>query len=361
MRDRQIKLLESLIKIPSLSGYEEKLALYIQKELSKYVPKSRIKVDHYNNVTVTIKGRSEKVVMIDAHLDQVGFVIQDIDILGYVSVQEVGGVDKDIVQGRPVIIQSYKGKNINGVIDKKPIHYLADDETTRPDKHTDLSVNLDIGIRKGKNVGSYIRVGDPVLFKPDFSHMLEDYYYGYGFDDKVGCFMLMEIIKEIVTKNIKPYPTLIFSFSAQEETGNTGAKMLLKRHNPCVFIELDVTTATDVDAEEVFEREVGRCDLGNGIVLYRGVGIDHQVLQALERTGKQCRAKFQYQATNGMIGYTSEYLMNDSSTMRIATVGVPLRNMHTPVEVLNMKDVKNGISLLKNFLIGTRLVSIIKK
>lgn len=357
MKDKDLKLIKNLIQIPSLSGYEQKIAQYIKKQLLPYVPASRIKIDFLNNVSVTIKGVSNDVVMIDAHSDTIGYIVQDIDELGYVSIEEVGGVDTDITQGRPVIIQSYKGKTINGVIDKKPIHYIGEGETTVSNKHTDVQVNLDIGFRKGKNVGSYIRVGDPVTFKPEFGHMLEDYYYGYGFDDKIGCFMLMQLIKEISRKKIKPYPTIVFTFSVQEEIGKTKAPLLAKIYKPKIFIELDVTTATDVDAEEVFEREAGRCDLGKGIVIYRGVGVNAQVIQALSRTGKQCKAKFQYQATAGNIGYSSCYV-SDSKT---AIVGIPLRNMHTPVEVLNMKDVLNGIKLLKNFILGKRIASIIKK
>jgi len=360
MTKKQLKLLESLIKIPSLSGYEQKIAKYIAKDLLSIFPKNRVCFDHYNNVTAIIKGQSNKVILVDAHLDQIGFIVQDIDEFGYVSIEEVGGVDKDIVQARPITIINYKGKIINGVIDKKPIHYLQSGESTRADKHTDLQVNLDIGLRKGKNVGSHIRVGDPITFKAEFGHMLEDYYYGYGFDDKIGCFMLINIAKEIERKKIKPFPTIIFSFSAQEETGNSGVNILMKKYKPNIMLEIDVTTATDIDAEEVFEREAGRCDLGKGIVLYRGVGINHEVLQGLERTGRQYHAKFQYQATNGSIGYTSEIFMN-TPNLKIATIGIPLRNMHTPVEVLKMTDVKNGIKLIKNFLIGKKIKSILNE
>ena len=357
MTKTEQKLLEGLIKIPSLSGFEEKIAKYIKKQLLAYLPASKIKIDFQNNVTVTIKGKSKDAVMIDAHLDQIGFIVNNIDSDGYISIEEIGGVDNDIVQGRPVIIQNYKGKLINGVIDKKPIHYLEYGESTRANKHTDLEVNLDIGIRKRRNVNYYLKVGDPLMFKPNFGHLLEDYYYGYGFDDKIGCYMLIQLIKYIATKKIKPNYTLFFVFSAQEEIGKTKASVIANKYNPKVFIEVDVTTATDVDAYQMFEREAGRCDLDKGIVIYRGVGVHPELVSALERTAKQTKTKFQFQATAGNIGYTN----GEIAYSKTAIIGIPLRNMHTPVEVLNMRDVNNGIKLLKNFLLSKRLNSIVRK
>lgn len=357
-KDKSIKLLESLVKIPSLSGYEQKIAKFIYKELLKYLPKTRVHIDRHNNVIGIIKGTSDKVIMLDAHLDQVGFIINNIDKEGYISIDEIGGVDEDIVQGRPVVIQSYTGALLNGVIDKKPVHYLGG-VTSRADKHTDVEVNLDIGIKKIKNVSKYLMVGDPLMFKPEFAHLMHEYYYGYGFDDKIGCYMLIELIKQL--KNIKKlYPTIIFSFSAQEEVGKTTANISVNKYKPDVFIELDVTTATDIGMPD-FEREVGRCELDKGIVVYRGVGIDHYILQALERTAKTGKIKIQVQASNGCVGYISEEIEAKNEGIRVATIGIPLRNMHTPVEVLNMTDVYGGIKLLKNFLISKRLITALRK
>jgi len=356
-KENPTKLLEALVKIPSLSGFEGKIAQYIKKQLLPYVSASKMKIDFQNNLVVTIKGKSKDVVMLDAHLDQIGFVVNNIDIDGYVSIEEIGGVDNDIVQARPVVIQTYKGKTINGVVDKKPIHYLEHGESTRANKHTDLEVNLDIGVRKSRNVNAHIRVGDPLMFKPEFGHLLEDYYYGYGFDDKIGCYMLMELIKHVSRKKNKPDNTLVFVFSAQEEIGKTKASVIARQFKPKVFIELDVTTATDVDAYEMFEREAGKCDLDKGIVIYRGVGIYPPLALALERTARQVKAKIQFQATAGQTGYTNGEIAYTKS----AIIGIPLRNMHTPVEVLSMKDVNNGIKLLKNFLFSKRLNTIVRK
>jgi len=356
-QDKTVKLLESLVKIPSLSGYEQRIAKFIHKELLKYLPKTRVHIDRHNNVIGVIKGTSDKVVMLDAHLDQVGFIINNIDKEGYISINEIGGVDEDIVQGRPVVIQSYTGKIINGVIDKKPVHYL-NGETSRADKHSDEEVNLDIGIKKIKNVSKYLKVGDPLMFKPEFGHLMNKYYYGYGFDDKIACLMLLELAKEL--KNKKSYATIILSFSAQEEVGKTTAKISVNKYKPDVFIELDVTTATDMGYTG-FDREVGRCELGSGIVLYRGVGIDHYILQALERTAKTSKIKIQVQASTGNIGYISEEMETVGNGIRIATIGIPLRNMHTPVEVLNMSDVFGGIKLIKNFLMSKRFSTVLRK
>ncbi|MFX0206318.1 MAG: M42 family peptidase, partial [Candidatus Hodarchaeota archaeon] len=85
MKNRQIKLLENLIKISSPSGFEEKIAEFIKKELLQYLPASNVKVDFRNNVTAIIKGSSDKKIMIDAHSDQIGFIVTNVDREGLIS------------------------------------------------------------------------------------------------------------------------------------------------------------------------------------------------------------------------------------------------------------------------------------
>lgn len=355
MLNKEIKLLENLVKIPSPSGFEDKIAQFIRKTLLQYLPRTRAKIDFHNNLIATIKGKTDKVVIIDSHLDELGFLINNVDKQGYISLVPIGGHDISLLRGRKVVVISDKGK-VNGVIGTKPIHLIKEEKEEIPEKITDLT--LDIGIRKRRQVQRYIKIGDPVILQPEFSQLIDDYFYGSGFDDKAGCFLLMQIIKQIVNSRRKPIPTLKFVFSSQEETGCRGAREVVRRENPELFIGIDVTFATD--QYEVDEREAGRCQLGRGLAIYKGINIHKAGVKLLTNLARKNKVKIQYLATTSA-GTNAGYVANTLGGIKVIDVGIPLRYMHSNVEVISMKDLRTGIKLLKSFLLNRRLGRIIEK
>jgi endoglucanase len=354
MKNKNYKLLESLVKIPSPSGFEKEVAEFIREELLDIgVPRTRVKIDNQGNVIATIKGTSDKTVMIDAHMDLIGFVVNNIDKDGIISIAGIGGACNAVLTARELVILTSKGK-INAVVDRKHSHLVEEEEEEEIINKIHEAV-IDIGIRKRKKVASIIKIGDPIVFKPSLNHLREGYYSGYGFDDKTGCFILMETIRQLLKSKKKPIPNLVFTFLCQEEVGGGKIKPLLKKYRPQLFIEADVTFATDYPC--VDDRQVGKCELGKGIVLYRGVDIDIDTTKLLESTARTHKIKTQIQATGGGIGYT----VDDVTPYGIKAVilGIPLRNMHSPTEIINLKDLKSGIDLLTNFLLHKRLKNIL--
>jgi endoglucanase len=359
MRKNKINLLKSLIEIPSPSGFEEDIANFIHKELLKYLPRTKVNIDNQNNVIAIIEGTTNKKIMIDAHLDEIGFIVSNVDRWGLISLQYIGGGDYQILTARHLNILTDKGR-INAVIDRKHSHLIKEEDEEKIDRI--YQAQIDIGVRGRKAVLSKVKIGNPVVYKPHFFELAEDkkksgkYITGYGFDDKSGCFILIETIKEIIKTRKKPKSTLIFTFSSQEETGKTKVKSLVKKYKPSLFIETDVTFATDYGDEEL-EKEVGRCELGKGIVLYRGVDIDRNALKLMNSVARNNKIKIQYQASVGNIGYTSNEVTDYCPKALI--IGIPLRNMHTPTEIINTKDLNYGINLLKNFLLSRNLKKIL--
>jgi len=354
-RTKDLSLLKDLLFIPSPSGFEHKLAQFIKRELLKYLPSSRIQIDFQNNVTVTIKGSNpNKTVMIDAHLDEIGFIVNNIDREGLISVKYLGGGDKSILSARELSILTRNGV-INAVVDRKHAH-LVEDETSENIENIH-EAQVDIGIRKRGQVQRYIKIGDPVVYRSSFNQLMEDYYTGYGFDDKAGVFILIQAIKKIVRAQSKPIPNLIFTFSAQEEIGGNKVNQLIKKYKPQLFVELDVTFATDY-GDENLEKEAGKCELGKGLVLYKGVNTHTKSLTLLESTARRIKTKIQYQASTGMDGYTSNLITEYG--VKALTLGIPLRNMHCPVEIINLKDLRTGSHLLARFLLNRKLGRVIE-
>jgi endoglucanase len=358
MLGSKIKLLKSLIEIPSPSGFEQEIANFIRQELIKVLPRTRVQVDFQNNVIATIPGTSDRTVIIDAHLDEIGFIVKNVSKGGYISIDYIGGGDESILSARHLTILSEKG-TINAVVNRRHAHLNNNDEEA--DISRICEAQVDIGVRKRREVFKKIEIGDPVVYKSYFNQLVGDYYAGYGFDDKAGCFILIETIKEIVKSKRKPPVNLIFVFSSQEEVWTSKLRPIVREYKPDLVIEADVTFASDYLGEEELEIETGRCDLGGGIVLYRGVDIHNPTLKLMRNIARKHKIKTQIQASGYNIGYTSTDMTYEAGGVRAVILGIPLRNMHTPVETINLKDLDYGTKLLTNLLLSQNLRSVIEK
>ncbi|MHA1883088.1 MAG: M42 family metallopeptidase [Candidatus Thorarchaeota archaeon] len=357
MRAKQIELLENLVKIPGPSGFEEKISGFIERKLLQLLPEKNVKVDFQGNVSAIIEGSTDKKVMIDAHIDQIGFIVVNIDKNGLISLQYIGGGDTTILSARELIILTDSGE-VNAVVNRKHSHLVVDENDEAITQISDAIV--DIGVRGKKKVEALVKVGDPVVYRPSFNHLRESYYSGYGFDDRAGCYILLETIKKIVKSGRTPAPTLIFTFSVQEEIAGEKCKPLVKKYRPDMFIEVDVTFASDWSDDSKPEKESGKCNLGDGIVVYRGLEIDKPGVKLLESVAKAHKIKFQHQCM-WYPGYTATEMSSEEEGIRALVLGVPLRNMHTPVEVINLKDLSCGVQLLTKFLLHKRIGKMLKK
>ena len=360
MKKNNEKLLKSLIFTPSPSGYEGKLANVIRKELLNYMPKTKLATDFHNNLVAKIDGKnSDQIVMIDAHIDQLGFMVYNIDRYGYISLISIGGHDLSILRGRKVLVLSEKRKAFEGVIGTKHAHLIdyRKEKDEIPEKITDLT--LDIGIRSRRQVMKYVGIGDPLIISPSFDNLTEDFYTGSGFDDKTGAHVLIQTIKEIRRQRKKSIPTLLFTFSSQEELNCKGAKELVRRWKPSLFVGIDVTCATDTFS--VDEREVGRCELGKGITLIKGVNIHRPSLKLMQNIARANKIKTQIQSTNGDECTNAATVGNELDGIRLLDLGIPCRNLHSPVEIINTKDLNYATKLLKSFLLSKKLGKVIEK
>ena len=358
MRKNKIDLLKNLISIPSPSGFENKIAEFIKQELSKYLPKSKLRIDNQKNLIATIEGKVKKSIILEAHADTIGFIVTNVDSKGLISLQYIGGGDKQILTARHLNILTSKGI-VNAVINRKHAHLINDEDD---EKIEDISeVQVDIGIRGRKQVLRQIKIGDPVVYQPFFRKLSEDkkqgqFIAGYGFDDKSGCFILIEAIKEIIKSKKKPEYTLQFVFSPREEIGNP-PKKLTRELKPELYVGIDVTFATDY-GEDTLEKEVGRCELGKGIVVYKGVNIHSETVKLLDKIAKKNKVKIQWQASVGNCGYNATSMVDICD--RVVIIAPPLRCMHTCVETINLKDLNYGINLIKNFCLSRELKRILK-
>lgn len=353
MRNNKIKLLEQLIKINSPSGFEDNIVAFIKTELLDYLPKNQLRVDNQKNLIATIPGKQKKTVLIEAHHDTVGFILTNVDRSGFISLQYIGGGDKQILTSRHLNILTPKGI-VHAVVNRKHAHLVADEDDEKIDAMYEAQV--DIGIRNRKEVLKRVKIGQPVVFQSSFRLLSKtekqgQFVSGNGFDDKSGCFVLIEAIKEIIKSRKKPEYTLNFVFSAREEIGNP-PKKLTKEIDPLLYIGVDVTFASDY-GDDNLEKMIGRCQLGNGIVIYEGVNIHSKTTKLLHNIAKKHKIKIQSQASVGNCGYNATEMIHICD--RVVILAPPLRSMHSSVETINLKDLAYGSNLLKYFLTSKEL------
>ena len=352
MKEQNINILQNLIEIPSPSGYENDIAKHIKKYLSSFISEDKIEIDFRNNVIVKINKGHKHTIIIDAHLDQLGFLVNNITKDGYISICSVGGYDRSILRGRKVVF--IEKPNLKGVIGAKPVHLIENTVSEIPSKVSDL--NLDIGIRKYSKISKLIKPGDPLIFQPSFTKLNEDYVVGDGFDDKAGCFILIQLIKALVKEN--PKVNIVFTFSSREEIGCLGAIELARRFKPDLYIGIDVGFATDVP--DANEKSTGKAHCGNGLVISRGIHIHKKAEELLTKIANSDKnIKVQYEAANGRGGTNARSVATELNGIPILDLGIPLRYMHTQVEMLNLKDLEMGIRLLNKFLLHRTLRNII--
>jgi endoglucanase len=345
---QDILTLKSMVDIFSISGQENKLSVYLEDQIRKISFYSPIDlktishtIDKFNNVVVKVKGQTDDIIMLDAHLDQIGFVISGISDEGMLRCYRIGGTSKQIIEAREFIVLTSTEK-IPCIANKKHVHLIHDEKKEMP-KFT-YDIEFDIGCTSKEEAEKLVEIGDYIGYKPAFDQLKNNLIYGTALDDKIGCFMLLKIFYNIVNSPFIPKNTLIFSFSAQEETGITRLKNLIKKYNPKKIIEFDVTFASDY--ESVNEREVGECSLGNGMVLYVGNLIDKEIQDKIIKISKTNNLKLQKQVLNGAGGYNSDAVYELGEEADVTIMGIPLRNMHSPVEICSMDDVYSGITLI---------------
>ncbi|RLF58126.1 MAG: hypothetical protein DRN27_06235 [Thermoplasmata archaeon] len=350
------ELLENLLNIPSPSGYEKEIAEFIYAYLSQFVSEDMIEIDKHYNVIVTLDNGADKTVMVDAHSDEIGFIINNVDRWGSISLQYIGGGDSTILSARHLNILSSNGI-IPAVVDRKHAHLVCDED--EENIYSPEDADVDIGLRDRDKILKLLQIGDPVVYNPIFRELTSKFYAGYGFDDKSGCFMLMKSIEQLVKSKTKPNVNVVYVFSTQEETGSSKLFPVVHKVKPDLVIEADVTFATDYGHVDLLEKEVGRCELGKGLSLYRGVDIDTKCFDLAVETAKKKKIPYQVQASCGNIGYTSLTVTNENEGIKALVFGIPLRSMHAPTEIIHLDDLITGAKLLTSFLQNKKLKTIL--
>jgi putative aminopeptidase FrvX len=340
MRDESFKFLQELVAAPSPSGYEQPA----QRVFRSYIaPFAEVTQDVMGNVFGRIPGEGEDLprVMLVGHSDEIGFQVRYLDDNGFIYFGAIGGVDPHLTPGQRVHIHGRNG-SVTGVIGKKPIHLME-----AKDRETVVKLDsqyIDIGAADKREAEDLVRVGDPITFADSLEKLHGDRVTSRGFDDKAGSFVVAEVLRQIAAVAGKPRVDLYGVSSVQEEVGLRGGTTSSYSVNPDIGICVEVDFATD--QPDVERKHNGEVSLGKGPILPRGANINPALFDLLADTAARENIPVQFTGIPRATGTDANVMQISRGGVATALVKIPLRYMHTPVEVLSLTDLEHAVNLI---------------
>jgi endoglucanase len=341
MKKKDFAFLKELVETPSPSGYEQPAQRVIRAQLDGVA--DQIQTDVMGNLISRLDGKGGPKLMLAGHCDEIGFMVQYVDDNGFIYFGAIGGVDPHLTPGQRVSIHAADAV-VPGVIGKKAIHLIEP-----KDRETVIKLKeqyIDIGCSSKEEVLTLVKIGDPVTFAVGVEKLQGDRATSRAFDDKMGAFIVTEVMKRV--KEQGGAVAELYSVSTvQEEIGLRGATTSSYGINPDAGVVVEVTHATDYPGVE--KPGIGDVLVGNGPVIARGPNINPILFDLLMKTAAEEKIAVQVIGAPRGLGNDANVMQLSRGGVATALLAIPLRYMHTPVEVLSLNDLENAIRLLTAF------------
>ncbi len=323
-----IKILKELCEADGLGGVYDALNV-AEKYLSKYVEVSR----EGNNILGFIKGNSDYTVMFDAHIDEVGMVVTTIDN-GFLKISNIGGIDRRMLAGMRVTVHGKE--KVRGVFCSVPPHLDNDDKVL---KIEDMYIDTGLGDR----ASDIISVGDRITFDQSFENLLSGRVTAKSLDDRAGCASLIYCAELLSGKELPC--NVVFLLSDAEEIGGMGAKTKAFKVFPDEAVAVDVSFG---NAPDIASQKTGT--LSDGAMLGISPLLSKKVTDGLKKAAESKGIKYQYEVMGGKTGTNADHIAFTRSGVPTGLLSIPLRNMHTPVEVVDTADIVSVAEILAEYI-----------
>lgn len=317
------------------SGSEKNVSEKALEMLKKYCPDAVIK---NGNVTGRFGTKNENLpeLVLDAHIDQIGFIVTYITDDGFIKVGNLGGIDRRLLPAQPVVIHGKK--DVKGVICSVPPH--LSDSNSVPSIN---DVAIDTGLTKSE-LEEIVSLGDTITFDVKCQQLLNNRVTGGAFDDRSGMTAILYALDLLRNKPLKYNVTVIFS--VQEELGERGAKTGAFEINPDIALAVDVSFAYAVG-----ENELKYGKLGKGAMIGISPSLSRRISDSLIDTAQKNNIPYQIEVMNGLTSTNADQYSVSRDGAEACTISIPLRNMHTPVEVIDLEDIRYTGELISKFII----------
>ncbi|MCX6878086.1 MAG: M42 family metallopeptidase [Verrucomicrobia bacterium] len=347
MKKDDREFLFRLLETPSPTGFEMPGQRVWADWIKPHAPE--VACDAYGSTWATLPGKSKRCIMLEAHADEIGYMIKHIDDKGFLRLDRVGGSDAATARGRRLTFLGDKGP-VSGLIGNTAIHLRRDEQGTEkaPAVH-DLWV--DVGASNPAEVATLgLRVGHPAVYQDGPLELAHRRLIGRALDNRIGGYIIAQVLKRLATAKKKPAFTLICLNAVQEEIGGHGAMMATYRIKPDLCLCLDVTHATDTPGLE--PAKTGSIKLGAGPSLTHGTANHPKVVKRLLEVAAAERIPIQHEASSRFTGTDTDKIFTSREGIPSALVSLPLRCMHSVVETAHLDDIAHTIDLLTGFVLS---------
>ncbi len=342
LEKRKLEFLESLLSTPSPTGYETAGQQVWLDYISPLA--DRTLTDTYGSAAAFLDVDPDALtVMLEAHCDEIGMVIQHVDEKGFLYLNRLGGSDPAIARAKKVSVHSAKGV-VRGLVGNTAIH-LQDKDSNKSPSWKDLFV--DIGATSREEALEMVRIGDPVTYSEDLEFFTDDLFVARAIDNRIGGYIIAQAFEELAAMKDRLKVNVVAVNAVQEEIGGFGARMMSYRLHPDVAIVTDVTHATD--SPGINHKEHGLVKLGEGAAITHGTANQRKVVEKLVDVAEKASVPVQHEATSVRTGTDTDSIFHAKTGVASALVSTPLRYMHSPAEMASLKDVEAVKNLMTAF------------
>jgi putative aminopeptidase FrvX len=342
MRSQSIDFLRTLVNTPSPVGHEVRGQRVWLDYVTPFADETFS--DAYGNcVAILNKGGSPRL-MLSGHADEIAMAVNFINDEGYLYVRKMGGVDAAITKAQRVTIHTRTGP-VKGVVGNVAPHLMKDEKDAKTPKIHDLFI--DIGASSRKEAEALVRIGDPITLTDEFDVLRNDLVVARAFDNRIGTFAVAESLRLLKEKKLKLNAEVCAVSNVQEEVGLLGARQIAYSLKPDIALVVDVTHATDYPT--VSKAQHGDVKIGKGPTITHG-GCNHpDVVARIESVAAARKIPLQHEAMSSTSGTDTDAIFWTRGGIASALISLPNRYMHSPVELVSLKDLELIPELLAAF------------
>lgn len=330
-------IIKALSDTDGISGFEDNV---IEKAASLLSFCDKVEKNRTSGLYAFIgDANAPKQIMLDAHIDQIGMMVTDIDDNGFLHVTNVGGIDRRTLPGS--IVTVYGTKKLKGIVSVLPPHISGESDKV---ENTDKQY-IDLGL-KAEEVKEIVTVGDAVILENETVRLLNNRVTGSALDDRAGCAAVIRAAE--LLKGVKLNCGVHICLSSKEEIGGMGAEINAKRYLPNEAIAVDVSFAKQPGLGD--KRGLG--ELSKGPMVGISPVLDKAMKDKLIKLCKENNIPYQPEVMGGSTGTNCDDIIVQNGGIHTALLSIPQRSMHTPAEICDLEDIENTAKLMALYVLA---------
>jgi len=347
MRIASLHFLQRLVNTPSPPGHEAR-GQRVWLDYARHYADETYSDAHGNTVAVLNKGGSPRL-MLAAHADEIAMTVNFINAEGFIYVRKLGGIDPAITRAQRVVIHTRNGP-VKGVVGNVPPHLTKmDKERKIPELH---ELFIDIGVSTRADAQKLVRVGDPITLDDSFELLRGDVAVARAFDNRIGTFAVAEALRLLHPERKKLKAEVCAVSNIMEEVGLLGARQIAYSLKPDAALVVDVTHATDYPTMN--KQMHGDIQLGGGPALTHGPANHPDVVARIEEVAAKKSITLQHEAQSATSGTDADVIFWTRGGIPCGLISLPNRYMHSPVELVNLRDLEQIPELMAAFALSLK-------